>query len=111
MSKSNSTMSLKMVNQMEANRRPGALCLARHREGARRLAALIALLVNRTVALNGHVQPCRDGVDGRNADAEEAAGHLVGGVVEFSTGVELVMMTSAAEMPNSGCSSTGMPRP
>ena len=73
----------------EANRRPGALCLARHREGARRLAALIPLLVNRTITLNGHVQPCRDGVHGRNADAVKSTGHLVGGVVEFSTGVEL----------------------
>ena len=72
----------------EANRRPCALRLARHLEGACRLTALVPLLVHSPIALDGHVQPCRDGVHGRDADAVKAAGHLVRGIVEFSTGVE-----------------------
>ena len=73
----------------EADRCPGALRFARHLEGACGLPALVPLLVDRAVTLDGHVQPCGDGVHGGNADAVESTGHLVGGVVEFSTGVEL----------------------
>jgi hypothetical protein len=44
-----------------------------HAEGGRGLTAFVALLVNRPVAFNGHLQPCRDRVDGRYTNAVKAA--------------------------------------
>ena len=51
-------------------------------------AALVALGVDPAVALDLEVEPLGQGVDDRDADAVEAAGDLVGLVVELAAGVE-----------------------
>ena len=41
------------------------------------------------VAPDGELEPARQRVDHRDADAVQAAGHLIGVLVEFSAGVQL----------------------
>ena len=52
------------------------------------------------VAPDPQLQLARQRVDDGDADAVQAAGNLVGVLVELSAGVSWVMMTSAAEMPS-----------
>ena len=40
------------------------------------------------VAPDGEFQKIRQRIDHRDADAVQAAGHLVGGVIEFTAGVQ-----------------------
>ena len=68
--------------------------LARRRragDGQRRhrVAALKAHLVRLAAAINAQHQPIGQCVDDRDADAVEAAGNLVGVLVEFPAGVQL----------------------
>ena len=51
-------------------------------------AALEALLVHVAVAPDLELEPLRQRVDDRHADAVQAAGDLVGGVLELAAGVE-----------------------
>ena len=51
-------------------------------------AALVALLVDRAVAMHGHLAPERQRVDHGYADAVQAAGDLVALLVELAAGVE-----------------------
>ena len=53
-----------------------------------RLAALVALLVRVVVAPDFQIEPLRQRVDDRHADAVQAARHLVGAVVELAAGVQ-----------------------
>ena len=55
---------------------------------ARRSPALVALLVDVAVAPDFEVEPLRQRVDDRHADAVQAAGHLVAVVVELAAGVQ-----------------------
>ena len=57
-------------------------------EIADRRAALVALLVHLAVAPDLELEPLRQRVDDRDADAVQAAGDLVGGVLELAAGVE-----------------------
>ena len=51
-------------------------------------AALVALLVDLAVAPDLEIEPLRQRVDDRDADAVQAAGHLVAVVVELAAGVQ-----------------------
>uniref|UniRef100_A0A0N4ZJK4 Phenol hydroxylase n=1 Tax=Parastrongyloides trichosuri TaxID=131310 RepID=A0A0N4ZJK4_PARTI len=53
------------------------------------VAALEAHAVLLAVAIDDQLQPVRQGVDHRDADAVQAAGHLVGVLVELAAGVQL----------------------
>ena len=55
---------------------------------ADRRAALVALLVHLAVAPDLELEPLRQRVDDRHADAVQAAGDLVGRVLELAAGVE-----------------------
>ena len=68
----------------------GAAALGRagDREVAERLAALVALLVRVLVAPDLEIEPLRQRVDDRHADAVQAARNLVGAVVELAAGVQ-----------------------
>ena len=57
--------------------------------GASRLAALVALLVDLAAAADLHLERLGEGVHDRHADAVQAAGHLVGALVELAAGVQL----------------------
>ena len=68
----------------------GAAALGRAGDGqsAQRLAALVALLVRLVVAPDFQVEPLRQRVHDRHADAVQAARNLVGVVVELAAGVQ-----------------------
>ena len=68
----------------------GAAPLGRssHLEIGQRMAALITLLVNLTVAPDLEVEPLGQRVDNRNANAVQAAGDLVTLVVELAASME-----------------------
>ena len=53
-----------------------------------RVAALVALLVDLAVAPDLEIEPLRQRVHDRDADAVQAAGHLVAVVVELAAGVQ-----------------------
>ncbi len=53
-----------------------------------RLAPLVALLPDRAALADFQLQPFREGVDDRHADAVQAAGDRIGLVVEFAAGVQ-----------------------
>ncbi len=72
----------------ERDLRAAPLRLARDLEVARRLAALVRLLVDELVAPDLEVQRFGERVDHRHADAVEAAGHLVAVVVELPARVQ-----------------------
>ena len=77
----------------EADGRSCLLCLSECRKKSvhqlfRRDAALKMIVVNIAVTLYDDVHVCGQGVDDRGADAVEAAGRLVGVVVEFSARVQ-----------------------
>ena len=58
-------------------------------QGRHRIAAFEAHLVALAAAVDLQLKPVREGVDHRNAHPVQAAGNLVGVLVEFSPGVEL----------------------
>jgi hypothetical protein len=55
----------------------------------RRLAGLVGLLPDLAVAADLDVEPLRERIDDGHADSVQAAGHLVGVVVELTSGVEV----------------------
>ena len=73
---------------LERDLRAAALRRAGDGEVDQRLAALVALLVGLLVAPDLEVEPLRQRVDHRHADAVQAAGHLVAAVVELAAGVQ-----------------------
>ena len=81
------------------------------RTGPFGLALLVILPPDLAVAADLGLEPLRQRVDDRHADAVQAAGDLVGVVVELAAGVGLVRTTSSVLLPLSGWMSTGMPRP
>jgi hypothetical protein len=75
--------------RQEADARAAAVRLGALLEVAGRLAALVRLGVLVAVAPDGQVEPLGEGVDDGDADAVEAAGHLVAAAVaELAAGVE-----------------------
>ena len=54
-----------------------------------RVAAMVALRIDLSAALDLHLEPFREGVHHGHADAMQAAGNLVGTLVELAAGVEL----------------------
>ena len=82
---------------------------------ALRLAALGVLLeVALAVAVDLDQQPLGEGVDDADADAVQAAGHLVALPPNLPPAWSTVSTTSAADLPlcgPDGYGSTGMPRP
>ena len=80
-------------------------------EVGRRLAALVALLVDLAVAPDLELEPLRQRVDDRDADAVQAAGDLVAVVVELAAGVEHGQHDLGRRPAARACMSTGMPRP
>ena len=79
---------------LEGRRRARLLALlevAQPLDGGDGRAAFIALLPYRPVAPDLDLHPLRQSIDGRRADAVEAAGDLVGGVVELAAGVQAGM--------------------
>ncbi len=73
----------------ERDRRPGLLRRAHLLEVGRGLAAGELLVEELATALDLDVEPRREGVDHRDADAVQAAGDLVAVAAEFAAGVEL----------------------
>ena len=73
---------------LEADRRAGAARLAEHIELLHRLAADERHVVPVAVAVHDHLEPLGQGVHDRDADAVQAARHLVGVLVELAPGVE-----------------------
>ena len=73
---------------LERDLRAAALRRAGDLEVGDRSAALVALLVDLAVAPDLEVEPLRQRVDHRHADAVQAARHLVAVVVELAAGVE-----------------------
>ena len=73
---------------LEADDGAGALGLAQHRELLDRLAPDEAHVVPLAVAVDDDLQPLAERVHHRNADAVQAAGHLVAVLVELAAGVE-----------------------
>ena len=65
-----------------------ALGGAGDREVAERLAALVTLLVRVVVAPDLEIEPLRQRVHDRHADAVQTARHLVGAVLELAAGVQ-----------------------
>ena len=63
------------------------------------------------VAPDGELEPARQRVDHRDADAVQAAGHLVGVLVEFSAGVQLGHDDLGRRHAFALWMSVGMPRP
>ena len=77
------------------------------------LAALVVLLPDVAVAPDLQVEPLRERVDDRDADAVQAAGDLVAAAVaELAAGVQGGQHDLGGGLASSfGCFSTGMPRP
>ena len=72
----------------EGDLRPPLLGLADHCQRTLRHPAAVRLAEDLAIPANLQLQPLGQGVHYRHADAVETARHLVGGVVEFSAGVE-----------------------
>ncbi len=81
-------------------------------DGPLRLALLVVLPPDLAVAVDLGLEPFREGVDDRHADAVQAAGDLVRVVVELAAGVRLGQddfeRALAGELV---VAPTGMPRP
>ena len=73
----------------EADLRAGGLGRPEGADRALGLALLVLLLPDLAVAADLGLQPLREGVDDRDAHAVQAAGDLVGVVVELAAGVDL----------------------
>ena len=82
------------------------------RTGPLALALLVVLPPDLAVAVDLGLEPLREGVDDRHADAVQAAGDLVRVVVELAAGVDLGQDDlQRALAAISAWTSTGMPRP
>ena len=83
------------------------------RTGPLALALLVVLPPDLAVAVDLGLQPLRQGVDDRHADAVQAARDLVGVVVELAAGVRLGQddLQRALVGRTGGAVPTGMPRP
>ena len=73
---------------LERDLRAAAFGRAGDRQVGKRLAALVTLLVRVVVAPDLEIEPLRERVDDRDADAVQAARHLVGAVLELAAGVQ-----------------------
>ena len=75
--------------RMEGDLRAGALRLADDLDGLRDFAAAELHLVDFAFAADFRDEAVGEGVDALRADAVQAAGHLVGALVELAAGVEI----------------------
>ena len=73
---------------LEGDGGAGALGLAEDAERLGGLATGKGHVMPAAVAVHHHLEPLREGVDHRHADAVQAAGHLVGRLVKLATGVQ-----------------------
>ena len=96
---------------LERDLRAAPLRRAGDLEVGDRRAALVALLVDLAVAPDLEVEPLRQRVDDRHADAVQAAGHLVAVVVELAAGVQHGQHDLGRRLAAARARSTGMPRP
>ena len=73
----------------KAHRGAVAVCLAQVHEFGDRHPALVALTPAPPILAHGYFQPFGQGVDARHAHAVQTARHLISGVVELPSGVQL----------------------